>query len=79
MYTRLEEDSTGTISCDFCRIVVDQDVDEEDAQSAEDESGYHFCSVHETVLESFTSEQKKYAVENATTNLAGFAAWKMLQ
>ena len=79
MYTRLEEDSTGTVFCDFCNIVIGQDVDEEDAQSAEDENGYHFCFVHGIVLEKFTDDQKKYAVENKTTNLAGFAAWKMLQ
>ncbi|MFA5195672.1 MAG: hypothetical protein WC401_07735 [Bacteroidales bacterium] len=79
MFTRLEEDSTGTLSCDVCESVIQQDVDEEDAQAAEDQDGYHYCLQHQFVSDKFTAEQKAYAKENKTTNLAGFAAWKMLQ
>jgi hypothetical protein len=67
------------ICCDICKDDIADNIDQEEADCEQDEDGFHFCKKHSAVASTFTLEEKIYATENSTTNLAGFAAWKMLQ
>ena len=68
-----------TLCCDICKNIIADGIELEDAQSEEDEFGFHYCKQHLFVNLTFTNEQKIYATETGSTNLSGFAAWKMLR
>lgn len=69
----------GDVICDVCQVTILSNCGLEDSESQEDEDGFHYCKEHEAAVASFTPEQKQYAQETKSTNLAGFAAWKTLQ
>ena len=67
------------LCCDICKNAIADNVEKEDAESEQDEHGFHYCKAHVFVSTTFTLEEKLYATQNSTTDLSGFAAWKMLQ